>query len=203
MSSLDPDLQALQEVRDLAERAWRACEAVHDYTQEQIDRVCAAMAEAGARAAHDLAKLAVEETGIGRVHYKVLKNLFGSELTWESIRHERTVGVVARDEARGITEVATPVGVVAGIVPTTNPTSTALFKALISVKGRNAIVLSPHPRSRRWYLASPTLRHQSTQYWWLISGVTCCVRFSNVFRAWERTRVSSSFRSSMIPGMAR
>jgi acyl-CoA reductase-like NAD-dependent aldehyde dehydrogenase len=149
VSTLDPDLQALQEVRDFAERAWRACEAVHEFSQEQIDGVCAAMAEAGARAAHDLARLAVEETGIGRVHYKVLKNLFGSELTWESIKDERTVGVVARDEARGITEVATPVGVVAGIVPTTNPTSTALFKALISVKGRNAIVLSPHPRSRR------------------------------------------------------
>src|SRR5688572_7563264 len=107
------------------------------------------MAEAGARAAYDLAKLAVEETGIGRVHYKVLKNLLGSEGTWESIRDERTVGVVLRDDARGLKEIATPVGVVAGIIPTTNPTSTALFKALISVKGRNAIVISPHPRARR------------------------------------------------------
>lgn len=149
MTELDPDLRALQEVRDYAERAWRACEAVHGYTQQQIDRVCAAMAEAGARAAYDLAKLAVEETGIGRVHYKVLKNLLGSEGTWDSIKDERTVGVVLRDDARGLQEIATPVGVVAGIIPTTNPTSTALFKALISVKGRNAIVISPHPRARR------------------------------------------------------
>jgi acetaldehyde dehydrogenase (acetylating) len=102
VSELDPDLRALQEVRDYAERAWRACEAVHNYTQEQIDRVCAAMAEAGARAAYDLAKLAVEETEIGRVHYKVLKNLLGSEGTWASIKDERTVGVVLRDDARGL-----------------------------------------------------------------------------------------------------
>ena len=149
MQNLDPDLRALQEVRDFAERAWRACEAVHSYSQEQIDKVCAAMAEAGARAAYDLAKLAVEETGIGRVHFKVLKNLFGSEVTWASIKDERTVGVITRDGRLGVTEIATPVGVVAGIIPTTNPTSTALFKSLIAVKGRNAIVISPHPRARR------------------------------------------------------
>lgn len=149
MTNLDPDLRALQEVRDCAERAWRACEAVHSFSQEQVDALCKSMAEAGARAAYDLAKLAVEETGIGRVHYKVLKNLFGSEGTWASIKDLRSVGILGRDERSGIVEVATPVGVVAGIIPTTNPTSTALFKSLISVKGRNAIVISPHPRAKR------------------------------------------------------
>jgi acyl-CoA reductase-like NAD-dependent aldehyde dehydrogenase len=107
------------------------------------------MAKAGAAAAYDLARLAVEETGIGRVHYKVLKNLFGSEGVWNSIKDEKTVGIVKRDERSGIVEVASPVGVIAGIVPTTNPTSTTLFKSLIAVKGRNAIIISPHPRSRR------------------------------------------------------
>jgi acetaldehyde dehydrogenase (acetylating) len=149
VQNLDPDLRSLQEVRDMAERAWRACEAVHGYSQAQIDRVGQAMAEAGARAAYDLARLAVEETGMGRVHYKILKNLLGSEGTWASIAAEKTVGVIARDERLGISEIATPVGVIAGIIPTTNPTSTALFKALIAVKGRNAIVISPHPRARR------------------------------------------------------
>ncbi len=146
---LDPDLRALQEVRDLVGRAKRACEATKGYSQEQIDAVCKAMAEAGAALAYDLARLAVEETGIGRVHYKILKNLLGSEGTWDSIKDEKTVGIVSRDERTGLTEIATPVGVVAGIIPTTNPTSTALFKALIAVKGRNAIVISPHPRARR------------------------------------------------------
>ncbi len=149
MRGLDPDLRALQEVRDLVGRAHAACEQIHAYDQARIDRVCKAMAEAGAAAAHDLARTAVEETGIGRVHYKVLKNLFGSEGIWSSIKDERTVGIIGRDDRNGVIEVATPVGVVAGIVPTTNPTSTALGKALIAVKGKNAIVFSPHPRSRR------------------------------------------------------
>jgi len=146
---LDPDLRALQEMRDCVDRAKRAMESIAHYGQEDIDRLCAAMAEAGARAAWDLARLAVEETGIGRAHYKILKNLFGSRVVWESIREEKTVGIVRRDEARRVWEVATPVGVIAAIVPTTNPTSTALGKALIGVKGKNAVVVSPHPRARR------------------------------------------------------
>lgn len=149
MSTIDHDLRALQDVRDMVARAKRACEAIHRYDQRQADALCAAMAKAGAAAAYDLARLAVEETGIGRVHYKVLKNLVGSEGTWASIQNEKTVGVISRDDKTGVVEVATASGVIAGIVPTTNPTSTAMFKALISVKGKNAIVISPHPRARR------------------------------------------------------
>jgi acyl-CoA reductase-like NAD-dependent aldehyde dehydrogenase len=149
LQQLDPDLRALQEVRDYVERAWRACEQIHGYSQAQIDAVCKAMADAASRASYDLAKLAVEETGIGRVHYKILKNLFGAEGTWASIQNEKTVGIISRDDKNGVIEVATPVGVVAGIIPTTNPTSTAIFKALIAVKGKNAIVISPHPRAKR------------------------------------------------------
>jgi len=149
VAELDPDLRSLQEVRDALRRAKAAALAVRDYSQEQIDRVCEAMAGAVLESAAPLARSAVEETGIGRVHYKILKNIFGSEGTWQSIKDEKTVGVIARDEARGLLEVAIPVGVIAGIVPTTNPTSTAAFKALVSVKGRNATVLSPHPRAIR------------------------------------------------------
>ena len=149
MADLDPDLSALQEVRDVVARAKAACEAIHGYDQARTDALCAAMARAAAGAAADLAKLAVEETGIGRVHHKVLKNLFGAEGTWASIKDEKTVGVIARDEKTGVVEIATASGVVAGIIPTTNPTSTAIFKALIAVKGRNSIVISPHPRARR------------------------------------------------------
>lgn len=146
---LDPDLRSLQEVRECIARAKAAADSIREWKQAEVDRVCKAMADAAAKASFDLARLAVEETGIGRVHYKVLKNLFGSEGTWESIQNEKTVGVIARDERKGIVEVATPAGVVACIIPTTNPTSTAMFKALIAVKGRNSIVVSPHPRARR------------------------------------------------------
>lgn len=149
MQHIDPDLRALQEVRDHVERAKRAHELVHDWSQAQIDRLGAAMAAAGEAAAYDLARIAVDETGIGRVHYKTLKNLFGSRGIWDSIKNEKSVGIVSRDERTGVVEIATPVGVIAGIIPTTNPTSTALGKALIAVKGRNSIVISPHPRSKR------------------------------------------------------
>lgn len=149
MGPVDPDLRALQDVRDCVERAVRAQAQVAHASQADVDRVCEALAKAGAASAFTLAKAAVEETGIGRVHYKILKNLLGSEGAWASIKNEKTVGIIARDEQRGVVEIATPVGVIAGIVPTTNPTSTALFKSLIAVKGRNAIVISPHPRARR------------------------------------------------------
>lgn len=149
MQTLDPDLRALQDVRDQVARAKKACEAIHGFDQKKTDALCAAMAKAGASAAHDLARLAVEETGIGKIHYKVLKNLFGSEGTWASIANEKTVGILSRDERTGIVEVGTASGVIAGIVPTTNPTSTTLFKAIIAVKGRNSIVISPHPRAKR------------------------------------------------------
>jgi acyl-CoA reductase-like NAD-dependent aldehyde dehydrogenase len=149
VQQLDPDLRALQEVRDFVERAKRAHEAVAHYSQAQIDAITRAMAEAAEAASYELGRVAVEETGIGRVHYKVLKNLFGSRGIWESIKGEKSVGIISRDEKTGVLEVATPVGVVAGIIPTTNPTSTAIGKALIAVKGRNAIVISPHPRARR------------------------------------------------------
>jgi acyl-CoA reductase-like NAD-dependent aldehyde dehydrogenase len=149
VAELDPDLRALQEVRDAVARAKSACEAIHGYDQKRTDALCAAMARAAAAAAGDLGRLAVEETGIGRTHYKVLKNLFGAEGTWASIQNEKTVGIVSRDERSGVIEVATAAGVIAGIIPTTNPTSTAIYKALIAVKGRNAIVISPHPRARR------------------------------------------------------
>jgi acyl-CoA reductase-like NAD-dependent aldehyde dehydrogenase len=149
LAELDPDLRALQDVRDCAARAAKAQVAIAHLGQAEVDRLCEAMAKAGAASAYALAKLAVEETGIGRVHYKILKNLLGSEGTWASIKSERTCGVLTRDEQRGVVEIGTPVGVIAGIVPTTNPTSTALFKAIIAVKGRNAIVISPHPRARR------------------------------------------------------
>ena len=168
---LDPDLRALQEVRDAVERAHKACKEVAHYDQARIDQVCKAMADAAAGAAYELARLAVEETGIGRVHYKILKNIFGAEGTWDSIKDVKTVGVIARDEAAGVLEVATAAGVIAGIVPTTNPTSTAINKVLISVKGRNAIVISPRPRSVHYPNGSSGRHFPSTSgqfhYCWL------------------------------------
>lgn len=149
MADLDRDLVTIQEVRDLLRRASAAQKLFLQFDQESVDRVTKAMVEAGVRASRSLANQAVEETGYGRADSKTLKNLFSTEVLWESIKDLKTCGIVRRDDTNGLWEVAVPYGIVASIIPTTNPTSTALYKAIISVKARNATVMSPHPRSVR------------------------------------------------------
>jgi acetaldehyde dehydrogenase (acetylating) len=145
----DRDLTSVQEARQLAQRAKRAAPVLAEFTQEQIDRIVDAMAAAVRHHAEALARLAVEETGYGVVEDKVQKNLFASDRVYEFIRPMRTVGVIGRDETRKIIEIAEPFGVVAAIVPSTNPTSTAIYKILISLKARCPIVMSPHPSAAR------------------------------------------------------
>ena len=145
----DRDLVSAQEARQLAQRAKAAAPALAELSQEQIDRIIDAMAPAVRQEAESLARLAVEETGFGVVADKVQKNLFSAERVYEFIRPMKTVGVVGRDEARKVIEIAEPFGVVAAIVPSTNPTSTAIYKILISIKARCPIVLSPHPSAAK------------------------------------------------------
>ncbi len=141
------DLASIQEARDLLERAYEAQRAFAKVSQEQVDRVVTAMARAASAAAEALARLAVDETGMGVYEDKIRKNTFGSDDVLAYILPLRTVGIVREIPERKVKELAVPMGVVAALVPTTNPTSTAMYKALISVKGRNAIVMSPHPRA--------------------------------------------------------
>ena len=118
------------------------------YTQEQVDKIFMEAALAANNARIKLAKMAVEESGMGIVEDKVIKNHFASEYIYNKYKNEKTCGVIEKDEAFGITKVAEPIGVVAAVVPTTNPTSTAIFKALIALKTRNGIIFSPHPRAK-------------------------------------------------------
>jgi acetaldehyde dehydrogenase (acetylating) len=145
----DRDLASIQEARELARRARRAQAAIAELSQERIDAIVDAMAAAVTPHAEALARLAVEETGYGVVADKVQKNLFASERVHAFIRPMRTVGVVNRIEARKVVEIAEPFGVVAAVIPSTNPTSTAIYKILIAAKARCAIVLSPHPAAAR------------------------------------------------------
>lgn len=145
--TLDADLQSIQEARDLLRAAKRAQKIYRGFSQAQVDRIASAMVEAGARAAERLGRLAVDETSIGVAASKTEKNLFATLNLWEDIKDVKTVGIVHRDEARRFYQIAEPYGVILAIVPTTNPTSTALFKAIIAAKSRNAIVTSPHPRA--------------------------------------------------------
>ena len=128
----------------------RAAQAKYaTYTQEQVDKIFFAAALAANKMRLPLAKMAVEETGMGVVEDKVIKNNYAAEYIYNKYKDVKTCGVVERDEGFGYTKVAEPVGVVAAVIPTTNPTSTAIFKCLICLKTRNALIISPHPRAKQ------------------------------------------------------
>ena len=146
---LDRDLASVQEVRNLVAVAKKAQAELMRLDQRRIDDIVLAMTEAAERNAEALAKMVVEDTGFGVVRDKVTKNLFASRTVYESIRDVKSIGVIREDREKRIWEAAVPVGVVAGLVPSTNPTSTVIFKSLISVKAGNAIVFSPHPSAVR------------------------------------------------------
>jgi acetaldehyde dehydrogenase (acetylating) len=147
--SSDRDLTSMAEARALARRAREAQMAIAELSQERIDAIVDAMAAAVTPQCEALARLAVEETGYGVIADKVQKNLFSAERVYRFIRPMKTVGVLQRLEDRKVIEIAEPFGVVAAIVPSTNPTSTAIYKILIALKARCAIVISPHPSAVR------------------------------------------------------
>jgi acetaldehyde dehydrogenase (acetylating) len=145
--NFDKDLQSIQEARTLAAKAKEAQLEFKHYNQDQVDKIVKAMAEAGFKEAERLAKLAHDETGFGKVQDKIIKNQFGSKDVWESIKDLKTVGVIEVKKDGKVLKIAEPMGVVAALIPSTNPTSTAMFKAIISLKCRNGIVASPHPKA--------------------------------------------------------
>lgn len=144
--AVDQDLVAVQQARDLVEAAHRAQGVLAGFDQAKVDSICEAMAQAALRDAERLGKMAVEETGYGVADDKREKNRFASEDVWNYFKNLRTVGVIG--ESKSVVEIASPRGVIAGIIPSTNPTSTAIFKIIVAVKSRNAIVLSPHPSAK-------------------------------------------------------
>ncbi|MCM2255492.1 MAG: aldehyde dehydrogenase family protein [Vicinamibacteria bacterium] len=148
----DRDLRSVQQARDLAVRAREAQAALARFSQEQVDAIVAAMAAATRPEAERLARLAHEETGYGNVADKTRKNLFASEDVAAFIAPMKTVGVLREDRERRVLEIAEPMGPVAAVIPSTNPTSTAIFKALVSIKARDACVLSPHPSAEKCIL---------------------------------------------------
>jgi acetaldehyde dehydrogenase (acetylating) len=145
--SVDKDLVSVQQARDLVEAAHRAQAQVAEFDQAKIDRICEAMARAALADGARLGAMAVEETGYGVPADKQEKNRFAAEDVWNYFRGLRTKGVVS--ESKDVVEIASPRGVVAGIIPSTNPTSTAIFKILIAIKSRNTVVLSPHPSAAK------------------------------------------------------
>lgn len=144
---MDKDLMSIQEVRDLLKLAKGAQKKFADFTQEQVDKVIEAMSFEVRKHSERLAKMANEETGFGKWEDKVIKNKFASELVYDYIKDMKTIGVLKEED--NIIDVAVPVGIVAGLIPSTNPTSTVIYKVLIALKAGNGIIISPHPNAKK------------------------------------------------------
>ena len=161
MENMDYDLRSVQEVRNLARLGQIATEQIANYTEEQIDKILRNMVRVAEANAVLLAQMAVEETGFGKVEDKTYKNHMASTLLYEAIKDMKTIGIINEDPVARTMDVADPVGLLMGIVPSTNPTSTAIFKAMIAIKSRNAIVFSPHPSAAKCTLKAAGLMYEA------------------------------------------
>jgi acetaldehyde dehydrogenase (acetylating) len=177
MSSMlkDPDLISLQEVRSKVEKAYAAWQKYRSYSQEQVDALVEQLAAAARANARRLAEMAVEETGYGNAQDKLSKNLLACDVLPRAMRGLKTVGVLREIPEQKIVEIGVPMGVVAAILPTTNPTSTAMYKTLISLKAGNAIVLSPHPRAKACTCETATILQQAALQAGAPEGLIECV----------------------------
>ena len=176
MADLDKDLLSMQEARSLVVEAFAAWQIWSKTSQEQVDRVCSAMAEAAFGAAERLGRMAYEETGYGNPLHKKLKNEFASRNVWESIKNIKTVGVIRNDTERHVVEIAWPMGVIAALTPSTNPTSTVIFKILSAVKARDAIVVAPHPAAIRCSYEAAALMAQVAEQNGAPHGLIACMQ---------------------------
>ena len=150
-------IDCVEKLQEAMERTREAQKKFATYTQEQVDKIFLAAASAANKARLPLAKMAVEETGMGIVEDKVIKNNYASEYIYNAYKDTKTCGIIEEDKAFGMKKIADPIGVVAAVIPTTNPTSTAIFKCLLALKTRNAIIISPHPRAKSCTIAAAKL----------------------------------------------
>ena len=174
------DLESIQEARDLAEAAHAAFLKFEHFSAEQVESILKALSETGIAHAAQLAELAVDETGYGNTGHKTLKNLFCARDVYNAIRPMKTVGIVHEDNEKKVFEVASPIGVIAAIIPSTNPTSTTIYKALIALKGRNAIVFSPHPSAAKCILETSRLLANAAERAGAPRGVISCMMTSSL-----------------------
>jgi acetaldehyde dehydrogenase (acetylating) len=176
--SADNDLLSVQQARDLVDGAHKAQTELARFDQAKVDRICETMSKAALREAARLGAMAVEETGFGIPDDKREKNRFAAEDVWNYFRGLRTVGVVS--ESKDVVEIASPRGVVAGIIPSTNPTSTAIFKILIAIKSRNAIVLSPHPSAAKCINETVRVMREAGEREGLPVGAVACMTTATI-----------------------
>src|SRR5436853_2377118 len=173
---MDKDLESVQEARSLLQAAHDAWLKFEEFTEDQVERILLEISKAGIANAELLARLAVEETGYGTVEHKTLKNLFCADNVYRAILPMKTVGIVSEDKEKKVFEVASPIGVIAAIIPSTNPTSTTIYKALIALKGRNVIVFSPHPSAVRCISETARLIADAAERAGAPRGVISCMK---------------------------
>lgn len=161
MENIDRDLRSVQEARDLARLGKIAANQIADYTEEQIDKILCSMVRVVKENAVSLAKMAVEETGFGKTEDKTYKNHMASVVLYDAIKDMKTIGVIREDINQQVIDIAEPMGLLMGIVPSTNPTSTAIFKTIIAIKSRNGIVFSPHPSALKCTLKVVSLMNDA------------------------------------------
>lgn len=177
---MDRDLQSIQEVRDLVAKARQAAAELAEFSQEELNAIVAEIAKAGAANAEKLARMASEETGFGNWQDKILKNLLGSTTVYESVKEMKCVGLLKEDEQKGIWEIGVPMGVIAALIPSTNPTSTVLYKTIIALKAGNAIVISPHPGAKKCILETVKIIQEAARRAGAPEGAIGCVTLTTV-----------------------
>ncbi|MCX6082673.1 MAG: aldehyde dehydrogenase family protein [Chloroflexi bacterium] len=175
MSDIDLDLLSIQEARSLAKAARDAQKQFIHASQAEVDRICQAMSEAAFAASERLGRMAVEETGYGVPEHKTLKNILSSKILWQAIKDIPTVGIIQQDLDKKIFEIAWPMGVVAALTPSTNPTSTTMYKILISVKARNGIVIAPHPFAAKCCAETTRLMREAGERAGMPKGLISCM----------------------------
>lgn len=200
---VDKDLLSMQEARSLVRAARSAQKAFALLGQDKVDAVVRAVAENCAAHAEELARLAVEETGFGKVADKKTKNLLASEKVWEAVKSMKTIGVLREDSVCRITEIAVPVGVIAGVIPSTNPTSTVIYKTLISLKAGNAIVFTPHPGARKCIARTVELIQQTLTACGLSPDLVGYMRVPGMEGSGELMRRADLILATGGPGMVR
>jgi acetaldehyde dehydrogenase (acetylating) len=191
---MDQDLQSIQQVRDLVAQAKEAQWALAGMDQAQLDRITAAVSRAGAEHARELAQMAVVETGFGVAEHKEIKNRFAAVTVYEAIRELKTVGVLARDSERRTMDLGVPVGIVAALVPSTNPTSTVFYKTLICLKAGNPVIFSPHPNALKCITEAVRVAAQAAQEAGAPAGAVSCITHPTL----EATQALMSHRDTRM-----
>jgi len=172
---MDKDLLSRQQARECVQRAFAAFEQLQSFSQEKIDRICRSIRDAGMAHAARLGEMAAAETGFGNPTDKKKKNEFAADRVYNAISSMKTIGILSENQQEGILDIAVPVGVIAAIVPSTNPTSTVIYKALIALKGGNTIVFSPHPSAARCTLEAAKIVAAAAEQAGCPAGAICCI----------------------------